>query len=1189
MLDFTLRETVMCCVRLISCFLLIGMFICSAAANDEPVIITRLKPLYLETSLGTANKPAASIVAGPDYLALAQYLQHRIEEITGIKLPLISDEVAIEELQAHGNIIALGQYGNNKLIEHFYYRWYLVVDGMQPGAGGYVLQTVHNPDALGINLIIVGGSDRTGVEKAGTRLVENVRQHGATLPRLFEVELGAGKQIVEKRGQEAIDPQRPWPGNVQDIQEVLGEAAMLYVYTGDETYATFFKEKLMEWLEKGEYDSANDDFFRPMISWDLVEEAPVFSDEERLWITNKLWDAIDTMRPRWDAYVFSRKDDFVPRTNHSARSAIGLYFAARYFWQYYDIAEMQQWLADLETYWEPQMTSFMAGEGTDQAIATLLPATAYALAENVKSFLSRDILGRIADKPRMQNRSYYMIWGGYGTLWLNLAAHLYDEPEYLRSLLVRYGDMVNAYRFPSRSTRELGRSFWDGRVPPLVSPGGQARADWVMTRPVSALYHANAGAHGPKNVPYEKAFDFLVFRDPQGKEAQYLEVKGQNAGSYSNDGGNAISEFYSHGRGWLGGGSWIMQTTRHLTSVAIVRNGESQPVPAFVKLERAESTPTWGITRTGYVDYTGTNWWRNIINIPNKWFLVVDEVTAQEPGDYILESRWIVGACCSFDGDDVLAAAYGPGNKGILFFRLTGTGWESQYMAPRLYRDFLTSPLHPFPRTAEQLSRSTYYRTEVARRWTGSLQKDETHVFANLFYVDESREPLYTLQKLAEGRYLVAGEEQSWIVRVGREGKWIVEPTESRELEPQPSTEKPPTGALDLQPEWRQTESARILSSAVMSVAGGSRYAVGLADGRVRLRNEEGQVVAENEMPGRVYSLCALDLDSDGTDEIIAGSDIGGVHAFSANGELLWTWTPPPWMRPPGALTGHTPKRTVITEIHPADVTGDGKPEILAVGIAWYILDREGKMLFIHEIPTTGTSGDAVVPEQVFTLTAGDMMGDGADEIVGDLAGMGDAGGTRIVHVWDGKTDEYLWRHSRPSNRFCGSALKVVIAADVNGDGKDEFAIASDAYNLQLGYYDNFGPQRNNIWYCNLGSGATAMIGADLDGDGKAAIVVGTEMGQVHALDGEKTKLFVTDVEQSVMALVARPRGDGAEKEVWVGTVNGKLFVLNAQGKIVGRGHVPGLIDHLVVSKDGAVLATTSGGHIALYRSIVAN
>jgi len=298
--------------------------------------ITQLKPLYLETSLGKPEKARASIVAGDEHLVLAEDLREQIEEVSGIRLPILTDGTALEHLNGHGNLIALGQYGNNKVLEKLYYRGYLVVDGIQPGKGGYVLETVHNPDNLGINVIVVGGSDSAGVEKAAMRLVENLKECGAVLPRLFEVEPGAGREIVERRGIDALDSKRIWPTNQMNVQEALGEAAMLYVYTGEEKYVVLFKTKLMEWLqEQAKPDhGCLDDFYRVIFSWDQVEESPVFSDEERLHITNLLWDELNLLRPKAESYVFSRKDKVQPRKNHGARSALSVYFAARYFWQY---------------------------------------------------------------------------------------------------------------------------------------------------------------------------------------------------------------------------------------------------------------------------------------------------------------------------------------------------------------------------------------------------------------------------------------------------------------------------------------------------------------------------------------------------------------------------------------------------------------------------------------------------------------------------------------------------------------------------------------------------------------------------------------------------------------------------------------------------------------------------------------
>ena len=86
---------------------------------------------------------------------------------------------------------------------------------------------------------------------------------------------------------------------------------------------------------------------------------------------------------------------------------------------------------------------------------------------------------------------------------------------------------------------------------------------------------------------------------------------------------------------------------------------------------------------------------------------------------------------------------------------------------------------------------------------------------------------------------------------------------------------------------------------------------------------------------------------------------------------------------------------------------------------------------------------------------------------------------------------------------------------------------------------------------------------------------------QVQAFDAAKDRRFVADVHESVMALAARPVGDG--NEIWVGTVNGKVLVLDGHGRLTAEGRVPGLIDHLAVSGSRAVLVTSSGGGLALF------
>lgn len=1124
------------------CILAAGLLLtASARAQSGDVMIDALKPLHLSTPLDGK----AAIVTGEACAVQAAALQQRIERTCGVKLPIVDDADAVGKIGALGHIVALGHFGNNRVLRHFYMRWYLIVDALQPGVGGYVLQTVHNPDGIGANLVVVGGSDVAGVQMAGDRLIAAIEEHGPTLPRLMDIQLGRGKEIVEKRIDEMLDPDFHWPsGHPMEIHKTAGEAAMLYLYSGDERMAIKFKERLMWWLGAEEkHHNSSDEFYHLVVPYDMVEEAPIFTDDERLWITQKM---LKVLRYYWSPeeisqpYFMKAKDKRELRHNHRARYANTMYFGGRYFDQYYDLPEARQWMAGVKQFFDPQMTSFAVLEGTpSMAHITLNEAVVYAAATQDKRFLSRDILGMMCRKGFLfgDGVKYAGSHGNSPRLWWTLAAHLFDDPSHLRLMLAR-DPHLQQLRLPWTVSWEMGRSFFDGRV-------GESSAkpiDQVIAMPLDQLYYEQCRSHGPRNVDAKDAFDLIVFQQPNHDGRPNLQIGGHNTGSYSADvAGNLI--FSSHGVNWFDGGWWIA-TTRNHTSVSIVRNGKSETLPAFAKLVHTEST---GDTQTAQIEidgHNGTRWQRSVISAPGKWFLVLDKVTAQKPGDYVIETRWGCRGPGGFEGDPD-AGDYVMMRPGVdRVFRLTGAGWQHQYMLPkgRLHQMF-DSPAHPFPRSTQGLTPDTpaWYMHDVVQRWAGKLEAGRSHTIAHLFFTYPRGQVAPFRLDQSQGEFVVIDND---VPAADRHSKFSHE--------------------TNLNPRWQRTEDSRIHAAAAM----GDRLAIGLADHRVRVIDVNGKDIADAKMPGKVYALTTID------DKFIAGTVTGAVHAFDRDGNELWQWQAPPWEKPTDWREGWGSMRTTITHIQPADVDGDGKPEILAAGAHWYVLGRRGSPIFNYTREGAYRAWTGITRENTFELAPADYDGDGCEEIAGHIGGMGSAGGSHFLCFYRVGDDKPLWQPGRPPNRYGGSALTCATTGDVDGDGSPELVIGSEAYINHLGVYNL---KNKTSAALDAGSGVTALACADINGDGRDEIIAATEMGQVIAMNGQGEHVFLADVHESVTAMLLT--GD----HIWIGTANGLVFVLGHEGNIVRRGRLPGYLDHLVATDGGGALATTSDGQAALY------
>lgn len=115
--------------------------------------------------------------------------------------------------------------------------------------------------------------------------------------------------------------------------------------------------------------------------------------------------------------------------------------------------------------------------------------------------------------------------------------------------------------------------------------------------------------------------------------------------------------------------------------------------------------------------------------------------------------------------------------------------------------------------------------------------------------------------------------------------------------------------------------------------------------------------------PGEIFSTTAMDIDGDGTLELVAGGSSRAIFAFDMRPghefELIWT----------------APLDDVVREVKTADLDGDGISEIVAAASSSVVsLDaRTGAVL---------GQADYAFGEFVWTVTVADLDADGRDEVV---------------------------------------------------------------------------------------------------------------------------------------------------------------------------------------------------------------
>ncbi|MFQ5810730.1 MAG: hypothetical protein ACE5JM_14035, partial [Armatimonadota bacterium] len=519
---------------------------------------------------------------------------------------------------------------------------------------------------------LVGGSYAAGTRRAAEAFAALVQENGRpgalTLGRLLELEFDATDRaepaytpLNERQRDEAIASGRELlfsPGEGRSGISRLAGAGVRYHRTGDPLQAEVFRGlmlALLEYYATDEYINAEGlarydrDFrdswtYRVGIAWDLLEESGVFSDEERLAITNHILRlALEcVLYQRWnrpETLEHWRTNENIVH-NHNTFPALGVYFVGNYLKRHYGAEFVDDWLTVAHGIFNGQKHSSKPLE--DAAAYQWLPiihTMVYSLAEGDHTFFDEGharqtarvammVMDNAGCQAAFGDHSAYKSASGISST-LQTMAWYYQDP----------GMLWGARRAAVQSGRPMGQPYHVGFQP---QPPAEHVGLTVSRLPRLCYDYAARSPQYPTapNLPWEQTFDKIAFRAGLERDDEYLLLDGFGRGTHMHFDANAIIRYAAGGEPLLVDGEYIKNAPKYHSSVVIIRDGQSVLTPAVTGLGRADELDSVAFTRTYVTAYNGAEWTRQIVWRRGDYILVSDEVRALQGDDFTLRCCW---------------------------------------------------------------------------------------------------------------------------------------------------------------------------------------------------------------------------------------------------------------------------------------------------------------------------------------------------------------------------------------------------------------------------------------------------------------------------------------------------------------------------------------------------------------------
>lgn len=315
-------------------------------------------------------------------------------------------------------------------------------------------------------------------------------------------------------------------------------------------------------------------------------------------------------------------------------------------------------------------------------------------------------------------------------------------------------------------------------------------------------------------------------------------------------------------------------------------------------------------------------------------------------------------------------------------------------------------------------------------------------------------------------------------------------------------------------------------------------------------------LIAREERIGTVGHTAVGDLNSDGSEEIIIGTNSGVAMAFSSSQEKLWRYDCP------GPITASAVKGNsayigthglVALDSHGKARWDYSSEPVLGVAIGelpgnrheiailMNVVESQNGIRVLSEDGNVITEfGSGIVP--LGSIAVGDADGDGVYEIA--------VSSRENIYLFK-RDGELIWskaaRECEFGNKYAETWYSPIAMSDINGDGKAE--ILASAYDWLITFDEN----GDEIWRCSGPAGLKCIAIGDIDGDGKKEVAVGSTNWDVHVIGSDGNLLWNYHIGSWVLSVaMVDIDGDGKDEVIAGGFAKAAgVFALDGDGELL--------------------------------------